>query len=60
MSFVLKKGQTLPKGDVKSELYRIRLNRGNARCFFRLLQDADVVEVRGKIIRVKRDFVIDW
>ncbi len=58
-TILLKKGMVLKKGDIKSEMFRIRLSGKNSRRFFALLQRAGIIEIHGKMIIVKRDFRMD-
>ncbi len=54
--FTLRKGAKIKKGDLKGQLFRIRFHGKNGTRFFSLLQQAGVIEVRGKVVIVKKDY----
>jgi len=56
----LRKGSKLRKGDVRSELFKVKIHgKKNAVRFFSLLQEAGYIEIRGKVIIVKKDFLMN-
>jgi len=51
----LNKGKKYRKSDLKGELHKLRLNRGNSMRFFSILEHAGYIEVRGKSVYIKKN-----
>jgi len=55
MLFEIRRGQKISKGDFKQDLRFVNFHKTNSVRFFAILEDAGYINVRGKVIVVRKN-----